>query len=78
MYWFRVAWLFQEGLEKYLIKSLCTDLVNSAFAHIASEQDIQGISSDLNADQRMKLLGQFPKETSEHLLPIHKALASNR
>ena len=76
--------LDKSALEKYLVKSLCSDLVNGIFLHVASEQDIVDLTAaasstkDLNADQRIKLLGQIPKDTSEHLLPIHKALGAGR
>ena len=77
----------KSSLEKYLVKSLCSDLVNGVFVHVAamaqSQQQAEVNSEQqqqqqLNSDQRVKLLGQIPKETAEHLLPIHKALASNR
>ena len=66
-----------SGLEKYLLKSLCSELVNGIFVQVANEQDIDVANADLNADQRLKMLGQIPKTISEHLLPIHKALASS-
>jgi len=70
--------LDKPALEKYLVKSLCSDLVNGMFLHAASEAGVEAATkaNDLNADQRIKLLGQIPKGTSEHLLPIHKALAA--
>ena len=66
------------ALEKYLVKSLCSDLVNGIFLYLASQQEVTVTNQDLNADQRVKLLGQIQKDTAEHLLPIHKALATNR
>jgi len=68
----------KAGLEKYLVKSLCTDLVNGVFVQAAGQHDVSVTSPDqLNADQRIKLLGQIPKDVAEHLLPIHKSLNSN-
>lgn len=75
----------KSSLEKYLVKSLCSDLVNGVFVHVAAmaqsqqqaEVNSEQQQQQLNSDQRVKLLGQIPKETAEHLLPIHKALASN-
>ena len=67
------------AFEKYLTKSLCTELVNGIFHQIANDQDLHiDQSKELNADQRLKLLGQIPKDISEHLIVIHKALSSNK
>jgi hypothetical protein len=69
----------KTALEKYLIKSLCSELVNGIFLQLASDHDINiDQSKELNSDQRVKLLGQFPKDISEHLIVIHKALNSNK
>jgi len=74
--------LDKPAMEKYLVKSLCSDLVNGVFLHVASEAGVEATGADktanqdLNAEQRIKLLGQIPKETAEHLLPIHKALGA--
>ena len=62
-----------------MTKSLCTELVNGIFHQIANDQDLHiDQSKELNADQRLKLLGQIPKDISEHLIVIHKALSSNK
>ena len=69
----------KSALEKYLIKSLCSELVNGVFCQLASDHDINvDHSKELNVDQRMKLLGQIPKDISDHLIVIHKALSSNK
>ena len=68
----------KSAIEKYLIKSLCTELVNGVFQQLASDHDINiDQTKELNADQRVKLLGQLPKDISEHLIVVHKALNSN-
>ena len=69
----------KTALEKYLVKSLCSELVNGIFLQLASDHDINiDQSKELNSDQRLKLLGQFPKDISEHLIVIHKALNSTK
>ena len=69
----------KSALEKYLIKSLCTELVNGVFYQLVSDHDIHvDQSKELNHDQRVKLLGQLPKDISDHLVIINKALNSNK
>ena len=69
----------KTAFEKCLIKSLCSELVNGIFHQLASDHDINvDYSKELNSDQRVKLLGQIPKDISNHLVVIHKALNSNK
>ena len=69
----------KSAIEKYLIKSLCTELVNGVFNQLASDHDINiDQTKELNSDQRVKLLGQLPKDISEHLIIIHKALNASK
>merc|ERR1712020_108021 len=69
----------KTAFEMYLIKSLCSELVNGIFHQLASDHDINiDYSKELNSDQRVKLLGQIPKDISNHLVVIHKALNSNK
>ena len=67
------------AIEKYLMKSLCTELVNGVFYQLANDHDIAvDQSKELNSDQRVKLLGQLPKDISDHLIVVHKALSSSK
>ena len=69
----------KSAIEKYLMKSLCTELVNGVFYQLANDHDIAvDQSKELNSDQRVKLLGQLPKDISDHLIVVHKALSSNK
>ena len=65
----------RRNLERHLARTLCTDLVNSVFVYVRNENGANG-PDDLNAEQRMKIMADLPKDTAEPLLQVHKALGA--
>ena len=55
------------------MKTLCTDLVNEGLVYVCQENDIPEIknykdTSNLNAEQRNKLISQLPKGKKTYAL----------
>ena len=63
----------KDKLEKHLLKTLCTDLVNEGLVYVCQENDIPEINnykdtSNLNAEQRNKLISQLYKGKKTYAL----------
>lgn len=78
--------LFEKGLKllpielqtlliKYLLKTLCTDIVNEILNYVASEQNSNTNTDNFNNDQRLKFVNELPLEYKTPLLPLVKSLS---
>ena len=63
----------KDKLEKYLLKTLCNDLMNEALSYVCQENDLPD-NKDLNPDQRNKLISQLPKDCAQPLAAMNKSL----
>ncbi|XP_040581791.1 E3 UFM1-protein ligase 1 [Lepeophtheirus salmonis] len=61
----------KSQLEKHLVKTICTDLINEIFISVNNSPEKITISS---SEQRSKLLQSMSTEQAKPLLKIHKAL----
>lgn len=66
----------QPQLYKYLLKSLCTDIVNEILNYIAVEQNLNANAENMNNDQKLKFVNELPNEFKTHLQPLIKSLSS--
>lgn len=64
----------QTQLIKYLLKSLCTDVVNEILNYVAAERNSNVITDNFNNDQRIKFVNELPSEYKTPLLPLVKSL----
>ncbi|XP_003740408.1 E3 UFM1-protein ligase 1 [Galendromus occidentalis] len=64
----------KSQLSRYLLRSLCTDLVNSIVIYLASEQGTECESESLSTDARLKLINKLNSTPKEVLLKIHQNL----
>ena len=67
----------QKSLEKHLLRTSCTELVNAVFAFVRDENGDGGGGSELSSEQRVKVLAKVPKDVGESLHNIHKALSGD-
>ena len=67
----------RKSLEKHLLKTSCTELVNTVFAYVRDEHGDGGAGTDLSTEQRVKVLAQVPKDVGESLHKIHRALSGD-
>lgn len=65
----------QTQLIKYLLKTLCTDIVNEILNYVASEQNSNTNTDNFNNDQRLKFVNELPLEYKTPLLPLVKSLS---
>ena len=68
----------RKNLEKHLLKTLCTDILNSVFVYVRNEHGLNkgAGTGDLSQEQRVKILSDVPKEIGEPLLVMHKLLTA--
>lgn len=64
----------QTHLIKYLLKTLCTDIVNDILNYVASEQNSNTVTDNLNNDQKLKFVNELPSEYKTPLVPLVKSL----
>lgn len=64
----------QNHLYKYLLKSICTDIVNEILNYLAQENNLS--VNLINNDQRMKFVNELPPDVRNPLLPLIKSLSS--
>ncbi len=67
----------RNQLEKYLLKTMCSEVVNEAILYVCQEHEVSGVDTaktDLNVDQRLKLIGQLPKDVGSPLASLNKSL----
>ncbi|CAH1967525.1 unnamed protein product [Acanthoscelides obtectus] len=65
----------QTQLVKYLLKSLCTDIVNEVLNYIAAEQNLGTKAETLNNDQKLKFVNELPSEFKTPLVQLVKSLS---
>lgn len=65
----------QTQLAKYLLKTLCTDIVNEILNYVAAEQNLNTIVDSYNNDQKMKFVNDLPNEFKTPLLVLLKTLS---
>ena len=63
----------KDKLDKYLMKTLCNDLLNEALSYVCQENDLPD-NKELNSDQRTKLISQLPKDCAQPLASLNKSL----
>lgn len=66
----------QTQLVKYLLKTLCTDIVNEILNYVASEQNSNTITDNFNNDQRLKFVNDLPPDYKTPLVPLVKSLSA--
>lgn len=64
----------QNQLTKYLLKTLCTDVINEILNYIAAEQNSNITTDNFSNDQRMKFVNELPLEYKKPLVPLLKSL----
>ncbi|KAJ8921680.1 hypothetical protein NQ315_010589 [Exocentrus adspersus] len=64
----------QPLLIKYLLKTLCTDIVTEILNYVAAEQNSSIVTDNFNNDQRLKFVNDLPAEFKGPLLPLVKSL----
>lgn len=64
----------EASLIKYLLKSLCTDIVTEILNYVAVEQNLNTMTDNFNNDQRLKFVNDLPQEFKKVLLPLVKTL----
>ncbi|KAJ3665830.1 hypothetical protein Zmor_001299 [Zophobas morio] len=64
----------QPQLQKYLLKTLCTDVVNEILNYVAAEQNLSTQSENFNNDQRLKFANDLPPDFKKPLVPLIKSL----
>ncbi|XP_044761553.1 E3 UFM1-protein ligase 1 homolog [Coccinella septempunctata] len=64
----------QVQLYKYLLKSVCTDIVNEILTYVAQENNLT--ANFTNNDQRIKFTNELQPDIRNLLLPLVKALSS--
>ncbi|CAH1114383.1 unnamed protein product [Psylliodes chrysocephalus] len=64
----------QAQLIKYLLKSVCTDIVTEILNYIASEQNLAPPTENLSNEQRLKFVNDLPSEYKHTILPVVKSL----
>lgn len=67
----------QPALYKYLLKSLCTDIVNEILNYLALETNQNVTTDNFNNDQRLKFVNELPAEYKNSLLPLLKSLSES-
>ncbi|XP_049860331.1 E3 UFM1-protein ligase 1 homolog [Schistocerca gregaria] len=68
----------QQQLTKYLLKSLCTDIVTDLFTYVAQENMLQcDLTKELTAEARMKIINEVSNDMKEPLLKLHKSLSGS-
>lgn len=65
----------QTQLLKYLLKTLCTDVVNEILNYVAAEQNSNTVTDNFNNDQRVKFVNDLPSEYKTVLLPLVRSLS---
>ncbi|KAJ8962408.1 hypothetical protein NQ318_018392 [Aromia moschata] len=77
--------LFEKGIKllpselqlllvKYLLKTLCTDILTEILNYVAAEQNSNVVTDSFNNDQRIKFINDLPPEFKTPLLPLAKCL----
>lgn len=78
--------LFEKGLKllpadlqpllyKYLLKTLCTDIVNEILNYIANEEGLNTTADNFTNEQRLKFANDLPNEYRASLQPLIKTLS---
>lgn len=65
----------QSQLIKYLLKTICTDIVTEILNYISTEQNINTPTDNFNIDQRLKFVNDLPAEYKNPLIPVVKTLS---
>lgn len=65
----------QQQLIKYLLKTLCTDIVTEILNYLAAEQSLNTQTDNFNNDQRLKFVNDLPSDFKKSLLPLIKSLS---
>lgn len=66
----------RSQLEKHLVKTLCGEVVNDVLQYLCQEHQVKQPQGDLNADQRLKVIGELPKDVAIPMSVIHKAFGT--
>lgn len=66
----------QQQLVKYLLKSICTDVANDIFAHVA-EDSMKIDGKEMTTELRAKILNCVPNDIKGTLQQLHKSLTSS-
>lgn len=66
----------QQQLAKYLLKSICTDVVNAVFGYVVTD-DGKFESKEKTNESRLKALNSVPNDLKETLIKLNKSLASS-
>ncbi|XP_023030297.2 UFM1 specific ligase 1 [Leptinotarsa decemlineata] len=64
----------QGQLSKYLLKTVCTDIVNEILNYVAAEQNSNVVTNNFNNDQRLKFVNELAPEYRTSLQPLVKSL----
>jgi hypothetical protein len=64
----------QPQLLKYLLKTLCTDVVTEILNYVAAEQNLNTQTENFNNDQRLKFVNDLPADFKKSLLPLVRSL----
>lgn len=64
----------QTQLNKYLMKSLCTDVTNEIISYLSSEYGLGNVNEQLTNEQRNKLINELPAEHRPAIQALSKTL----
>jgi len=65
----------QSQLYKYLLKTLCADIVSEILNYLAAEQGSNTITDNFTNEQRLKFVNDLPAEYRNSLLALVKTLS---
>ncbi|XP_076251974.1 UFM1 specific ligase 1 [Rhynchophorus ferrugineus] len=65
---------FQPQLVKYLLKTVCTDIVTDVLNYAAVETMSNVVTDNFNNEQRLKFVNELPPEFKNAFLPLAKSL----
>ncbi|GJQ88203.1 hypothetical protein Trydic_g13195 [Trypoxylus dichotomus] len=65
----------QAQLNKYLLKSLCADIVDELLNYIAAEENINTTTENFTHEQRLKFVNDLPQTYKNQFLAIVKTLS---
>lgn len=67
----------QTLLNKYLLKTLCTDVTNEIIGYLSAEYTLGAVTESITAEQRNRLVNELPSEHKTVLQALLKSLSAS-
>lgn len=67
----------QTLLNKYLLKTLCTDVTNEIIGYLSAEYTLGSVTDSITAEQRNRLVNELPAEHKTALQTLLKSLSTS-